>query len=109
MRNRTSVIIMATLISAYFTKAKLQEMLNAADKGIAVTIAVNDEANTYNQNVVVSKAQTKEERESKAPKVYYGNGGVVWTDGKITLAPKKDAAPQQQPATTEVEFTDLPF
>ena len=100
---------MATLISAYFTKAKLQEMLNAADKGIAVTIAVNDEANTYNQNVVISKSQTKEERESKTPKVYYGNGGVVWSDGKVTLAPKKDAAPQQQQATSEDSFDSLPF
>ena len=97
---------MATLISAYFTKAKLQEMLNAADKGIAVTIAVNDEANKYNQNVVVSKAQTKEERESKTPKVYYGNGGVVWTDGNVTLAPKKDNAP----AVASNDATDdLPF
>ena len=96
---------MATLISAYFTKAKLQEMLNAADKGIAVTIALNDEANQYQQNVVISKSQTKEERESKAPKTYYGNGQVVWTDGKVTLAPKKDAAPTQQ--TNEED--GLPF
>ena len=100
---------MATLISAYFTKAKLQEMLNAADKGIAVTIAVNDEANQYQQNVVISKSQTKEEREAKATKTYYGNGQVVWTDGKVTLAPKKDAAPQQQPSSTEVDLNDLPF
>lgn len=97
---------MALLISAYFTKAKLQEMLNAADKGIAVTIAVNDEANTYNQNVVVSKAQTKDERDAKAPKVYYGNGGVFWTDGKVTLAPKKDNAQPQgfQPADDLPDF-----
>lgn len=94
---------MATLINAYFTKAKLQEMISAADKGIAVTIAVNDEANTYQQNVVVSKSQSKEEREAKAPKTYYGNGQVVWTDGKVTLAPKKDAAPQ--PAAED----SLPF
>ena len=98
---------MATLISAYFTKAKLQEMLNASDKGIAVTIAVNDEANTYNQNVVISKSQTKEERNAKAAKVYYGNGGVVWTDGKVTLAPNKDAAPQQ--LTNEELDSQLPF
>jgi hypothetical protein len=101
---------MATLINAYFTKAKLQEMLNAADKGIAVTIAVNDEANNYQQNVVVSKSQTKDEREAKAPKTYYGNGQVVWTDGKVTLAPKKDA--HQSAAAKEMEgtqFSDLPF
>ncbi len=100
---------MAVLISAYFTKAKLQEMLNAADKGIAVTIAVNDEANQYQQNVVISKSQTKDERDAKAAKTYYGNGQVVWTDGKVTLAPKNDA-PQQQPGSANTEeFTDLPF
>lgn len=98
---------MALLISAYFTKAKLQEMLNAADKGLAVTIAVNDEANNYNQNVVVSKAQSREEREAKTPKVYYGNGGVAWTDGKVTLAPKKDAS-VQHPSTDDTT-SDLPF
>ena len=97
---------MALLINAYFTKAKLQEMLNAADKGLAVTIAVNDEANNYNQNVVVYKAQSREEREAKTPKVYYGNGGVAWHDGKVTLAPKKDAA-TPQPSTDLAD--DLPF
>lgn len=98
---------MALLISAYFTKAKLQEMLNAADKGIAVTIAVNDEANQYQQNVVVSKSQSKDEREAKAAKTYYGNGQVVWTDGKVTLAPKKDNAQSQLPP--QQDESDLPF
>ena len=100
---------MATLINAYFTKAKLQEMLNAADKGIAVTIAVNDEANQYQQNVVISKSQSKEEREAKAAKTYYGNGQVVWTDGKVTLAPKKDAQPQQAAPSNALDPNDLPF
>ena len=108
---------MATLINAYFTKAKLQEMINAADKGIAVTIAVNDEANNYQQNVVVSKAQSKEEREAKTPKTYYGNGQVVWTDGKVTLAPKKDAQPTLPANHAEIKIAlekydpveDLPF
>ena len=100
---------MATLINAYFTKAKLQEMLNAADKGIAVTIAVNDEANTYGQNVTVFKQQTKEQRESKEPKVYYGNGTVNWTDNKITLAPKKDAQPQQAAPSNDDDNLGLPF
>jgi hypothetical protein len=100
---------MATLINAYFTKAKLQEMLNAADKGIAVTIAVNDEANNYQQNVVVSKSQTKDEREAKAPKTYYGNGQVVWTDGNVTLAPKKDAQSQTAAPSNDNDPFGLPF
>ena len=99
---------MALLISAYFTKSKLQDMLNAADKGISVTIAVNDEANQYQQNVVVSKSQSLEERQAKSTKIYYGNGQVVWTDGKVTLAPKKDATPAPV-APVDDAADDLPF
>ena len=98
---------MATLISAYFTKAKLEQMLQAADKGLAVTIAVNDECNNYQQNVSVFKAQSKDEREAKTGKTYYGNGQVVWTDGKVTVAPKKDAA-QHSGTPGEGETGDLP-
>jgi len=107
---------MATLINAYITKAKLEQLLAQADKGVAFTIAVNDEANSYNQNVSLYLSQTKEQRESKTPKTYFGNGAVVWTDNKVTLAPKKDAAPVQ--AATDyaalhnqavANDTDLPF
>lgn len=102
---------MATLVSCYITTAKLQELMNLAQgqKGVAFTAALNDEANAYNQNASFYVSQTKEQREAKEPKKYFANGSIVWTDGKVTLAPKKDAAPQQQPATTEVEFQDLPF
>ena len=101
---------MATLINAYITKAKLEQLLHQADKGIAFTIAVNDEANQYNQNVSLYLSQSKEQREAKEPKTYFGNGAVVWTDNKVTLAPKKDAAPAQStpPASTDTN-DDLPF
>ena len=95
---------MATLMSVFFTKTKLQEMLNAStDKGLDVTISVNDEANQYRQNVSATIAQTKEQREAKAPKVYLGNGGVFWTDGKVTLAPKKDAQPTLSANDVEIK------
>jgi hypothetical protein len=91
---------MATLINAYITKAKLEQLLAQADKGVAFTIAVNDEANAYNQ--------TKEQRESKEPKTYFGNGAVVWTDNKVTLAPKKDA-PAENKVVTPKYLDDVPF
>lgn len=81
---------MASLISAYFTRAKLEQMLAAADKGLQVTISVNDTCNDYQQNVSVFVSQTKEQRDAKATKNYVGNGQVVWTDGKVTVAPKKE-------------------
>jgi hypothetical protein len=56
------------------------------------TISVNDEANQFGQNVSLTDSQTQEEREAKKPKVYLGNGNVVWTDGNIKTAPKKEKA-----------------
>jgi len=67
------------------------------------TIGVNDESNQWGQNVSATDSQTKEEREAKKPKMYLGNGNVVWTDGNIKLADKKVEATKQ-----EVE-SDLPF
>jgi hypothetical protein len=66
------------------------------------TISVNDDANQYGQNVSLTDSQTQEEREAKKPKVYLGNGNVVWTNGEIKTAPKKDKA------TAEVS-DGLPF
>jgi hypothetical protein len=67
------------------------------------TISVNDEVNQFGQNVSLTDSQNQEEREAKKPKVYLGNGTVVWTDGSIKTAPKKDKA------TTAEVISDLPF
>ena len=67
------------------------------------TIGLNDESNQWGQNVSATDSQTKEEREAKKPKMYLGNGNVVWTDGNIKLADKKVEA-----TAKEVE-SDLPF
>ena len=67
------------------------------------TIAVNDEANQFGQNVSAYDSQTKEEREAKKSKSYIGNGSVIWTDGKI------NAVKKEQTATTKEVASDLPF
>ena len=56
------------------------------------TVSVNDEVNQFGQNVSLTDSQTQEEREVKKAKVYLGNGTVVWTDGNIKTAPKKEKA-----------------
>jgi hypothetical protein len=68
------------------------------------TVSVNDESNQWGQNVSLTDSQTKEEREAKKPKSYLGNGTVVWTNGTIQLAEKKEGV-----ATKEVVESDLPF
>jgi hypothetical protein len=67
------------------------------------TVSVNDEANQFGQNVSLTDSQTQEEREAKKPKVYLGNGNVVWTNGEIKTAPKKDKS------TASVVDDSLPF
>jgi hypothetical protein len=67
------------------------------------TIGVSDDANQYGQNVSLTDSQTQEEREAKKAKVYLGNGNVVWTNGEIKTAPKKEKA------TASVEDDSLPF
>jgi hypothetical protein len=69
------------------------------------TLAINDEANQFGQNVSAYDSQTKEERDAKKQKSYLGNGNVVWTDGNIK-AVKKEGQPATQQAAVEV---DLPF
>jgi hypothetical protein len=69
------------------------------------TVAVNDDANQFGQNVSAYDSQTKEERDAKKAKNYLGNGTVVWTDGNIK-AVKKEGQPATQQAAVEV---DLPF
>ena len=70
------------------------------------TISINDTTDQYGNNVVVYESQTKEEREAKAKKTYLGNGKVVWTDGKITVAEKKA---QKQVTNAEDDLSQLPF
>ena len=78
-------------------------------KYLPITITINDETDQFgNQGPVVVK-QSKEERESKAAKVYLGNVKVVWTNGKNVEAAPRDG--QQQAATQSFapQADDLPF
>jgi hypothetical protein len=54
-----------------------------------LNISVNDTTDQYGNNIQVTEPQTKEQRDAKTPKTFYGNGKVFWTDGKATLAEKK--------------------
>ena len=81
-------------------------------KYLPITITINDEADQFGNQGPVTVEQSKEERESKAAKVYLGNVKVVWTNGQnVDAAPRTDQ-PQQQarPAQSFApEPDDLPF
>lgn len=99
---------MSALINVSLRVDKLPKEKFVQGKNGAVyynfTVAVNDESNQWGQNVSLTDSQTKEEREAKKPKSYLGNGNVIWTNGTIQLAEKKEGV-----ATKEVVSDDLPF
>ena len=47
---------------------------------LSLNIAVNDEKDQFDNDCSVWENQSKEERDSKAPKNYLGNGKVIWTN-----------------------------
>jgi hypothetical protein len=67
-----------------------------------LTISVSDSTNPYGQNISIYEEQTKEEREAKKPRTYVGNGKIFWTDGKVSVAEKR----QTESAPVD---DDLPF
>lgn len=70
-----------------------------------LTLSVNDEVSQYGDNASIFLAQTQEERKSKSPRTYVGNGKVAWTDGNIQ-AVQREAA---QAVVAEEDDLDLPF
>jgi hypothetical protein len=60
----------------------------------SITISVNEKVDNYGNNVSAWITQTKEERESKAPRTYVGNGKVVFSKAK-----EYPIAPKQEPKT----------
>lgn len=111
---------MSTMISGYITLEKMKEIVKVCESknenGFKFTASISDQSNQYGQNVSFFAEQTKEQRDAKVNKYYFGNGKVFWTDGKITLGTKEQTIP-----TADVKYqggkvepvqvieSDLPF
>jgi hypothetical protein len=81
----------------------------AKGKYLPITITINDETDQFGNQGPIMVEQSKEERDSKAAKVYLGNVKVVWTNGQnVAAAPRTDgqAAPVQR---ASAPMDDLPF
>ncbi len=92
---------MAKMLSVKLDVKKIsKEKLYHGAKGsyLGVTISLNDEIDQYGNNVSVWEEQTKEDRDAKAPRVYLGNGKVIWSnDGQTQQQQGQQfgGAPQQ--------------
>lgn len=103
---------MGALLDIYIKLDVLEKLTKVikqkGEKGIAITTSINDETNQYGQNTVAFVSQSKEQRDEKKPKYYVGNGKVFWTDGKISVAEKKEQQ-NNSSAKTKEGIDDLPF
>jgi hypothetical protein len=104
-------IIKASINLNNIDKSKIIE--GKKGKYLPITITVNDEPDQFGNQGPVCVEQSKEERESKAPKTYLGNVKVVWTNGtfpeRLPFEGGKPATSKpQQPETVKAD-PDLPF
>tara|TARA_R110000787_G_scaffold49357_2_gene118463 strand:+ start:1444 stop:1737 length:294 start_codon:yes stop_codon:yes gene_type:complete len=97
---------MASLSSVNINVSKIpKEKLYEGKTGkfLQLTFVQNNDVDNYGNNVSVYVSQSKEEREEKKPKVYLGNGKVVWGDGKNVEPAPKDQ-PKDQPKDVGLPF-----
>lgn len=76
---------------------------------INLTLLGGGETDQYGNNAGIIVAQTQEEREAGADRLYVGNGKVAWTDGTILAAVRQDASSSNAPEVSTEESDDLPF
>jgi hypothetical protein len=101
-----SRIISASIDLAKIEKSKITEGKNG-QKYYSISIAINDEADKFGNDVAITAGQSKEEREAKAAKVYIGNGKTVWASE--TPGAKPASAAPAKPAAAQNLDDDLPF
>jgi hypothetical protein len=86
---------MASLLSVSIDLTKLDKSKIIKGKNGSeyynLNVSINDTTDDYGNNIQVTEPQTKEQRDAKEKRIFYGNGKVFWTDSKIVIAEKKVA------------------
>lgn len=79
-------------------------------KYLPITITINDDVDNFGNHGPIIVQQTKEERDSKSPKVFLGNVKVVWTNGEFPQPAARDnQPPRQAKPKPQVAEDDLPW
>jgi hypothetical protein len=104
---------MAGIVKASIDLTKIpKDKIIKGKKGqyINVVVNVNNDTDKFGNQASVVVDQTKEERDAKAPKVYLGNGKIVWSDGQFAdPAPREDNRGGNAPVPQATVTDDLPF
>ena len=94
-------------------KSKIRPHANGS-KYYNISVMVNDEKDSFGNNVAITEGQSKEERDAKEKKVYIGNGKTVF---EVVRTPKEpettntqsDSLPPSENLSTPPEIDNLPF
>ena len=101
-------IISASIDLNKIDRSKLIAGRNGA-KYLNIDITVKDEKDNFGNDTAITLKQTKEERDSKAKKVYIGNGKTMW-EGEHLHKPVKQVEKQPEPIQGSYDESDgLPF
>ena len=98
-------------ISIDLTKLDKTKIVNGKNgqKYYNLSLSVNDLSDNYGNNIQVTEPQSKEQRDLKEPRTFYGNGRVIWTDGKIEVAKKNEITNPPASTASMSDNDDLPF
>ena len=106
---------MASLSEIYVKKSTLETIIKALNakqgkegEGVKLTISLSDQPNNFGQNVSVYVAQTKEQRDTKKPLFYVGNGKTFWSKGE-TPCPQREQPTQSPQPVTAANDNEPPF
>jgi hypothetical protein len=105
---------MAGIVKASIDLTKIpKDKIVKGKKGqyINIVVNVNNDVDQFGNQASVVVDQTKDERDAKSPKVYLGNGKIVWSDGQFAdPAPRDENRGGQAARPQPAQVTDdLPF
>lgn len=104
---------MSSLSNIYIKAETLQTLIDTikkkGEKGINLTISINEDTDKFGNNLAGWVKQSKEQRDDKAPRYFVGNGECFWTDGSITKAERQDAQQAAPINSDSKNADDLPF
>lgn len=101
---------MGSLNSLYLKLETLETLVKTVkaknEKGVEITVSLDDKENQFGQNVSAYVSQSKEQRDKKTPRYYVGNGKTFWSNENNLNTNKVEKVTD---AVAEVINDDLPF
>lgn len=101
-KNNKYIKKMSALLEFYMKKETLEDILKTIsakqEKGVSITISVNDQNDMYGKNVNTWVSQTKEQRDQKVNRFFVGTGRCLYiSELGIQTSKSLEGGQQQHP------------